>query len=196
MKLAPLFSIPLPKKEVDFNTFYKENDKIITFKHERIFHCEYVNWIGKSVRHICSSYYVKPVPTNVMNYDKIYSVYYFLKSGRKLNLRMPPAKKHTITYEDIIKHKSMNDEDLLDARFTRRFTSGSDNIDKIIISIAGGLSFDSEYSETEKKIAESIIYNKTKMGDVGHEYIELEDGNHRTLGAILAGEKTIYYRSI
>lgn len=196
MKLLPLFSIPLPTEEVDFNKYYKENDKIVTFKHEKIFHREYVNWIGKSLIHGCSSYYVKPVPSNPMNYDKIYSVYYFLKSGKKLNLRMPPAKKRIITFEDVVVHNSMSDEELLEARFTRRFTSGSSNVDKIICSIVNDFFSDFDYSDTDRKIANSILDNGTKMGDIGQEYIELGDGNHRTLGAILAGEKTVYYRSI
>lgn len=196
MKLLPLFSIPLPKEEVDFNKYYKENDKVATFKHERIFQRDYVNWIGKSNAHSCSSYYVKPVQGNVMNYEKIYSVYYFLKSGKRLNLRMPPAKKHIVTFEDIVEHNSMSDDELFEARFTRRFTSGSINVDKIICSIANDYFADFDYTETDRKIADSILDNGTKMGDIGQEYIELDDGNHRTLGAILAGEKTIYYRSI
>jgi hypothetical protein len=196
MKLLPLFSIPLPTEEVDFNTYYKENDKIVTFKHEKIFHREYVNWIGKALINGCSSYYVKPVPKNVMNYDKIYSVYCFLKSGKKLNLRMPPAKKRIVTFEDIVAHNAMSDEELFDARFTRRFTSGSSNVDKIICSIVNDYFTDFDYTDTDRKIANSILDNGTKMGDIGQEYIELDDGNHRTLGAILAGEKTVYYRSI
>ena len=196
MKLLPLFSIPLPEKEVDFSKYYKENDKIVSFKGERMFHETHVNWIGRNNRQICSSYYVKPVANNPMNYDKIHAVYCFLKLGNKLNLRIPPARKKIVTPQDIAIQYSMSDEDLALNRFSRKFTTGNKNIDKIIYSLENGYFEDLEYTDTEKKIAESIMKNNVNMGDVGHEYIELIDANHRTLGTILAGEKNIYYKSV
>jgi hypothetical protein len=51
----------------------------------------------------------------------------------------------------------------------------------------------STYIDIKEKLSE---YINEKSGDIGRVWVVLRDGNHRTWGAILAGEEFIFCSSI